>query len=172
MNTIKIRELSIDQVRELSTDRLENLRENYRTAKKTDSPTYAAALRELELRRRGFDFDKSIALILAAARKGEFVSCKDLADASGLEWKNCFRQISRHLGDLDEYGHLRYGLLLSTIAVNKQHVATGKLEPGFLKGFVGWAKDLGYSVGDPEIFLRAQQARVFAWAQEAQAQAV
>jgi hypothetical protein len=48
--------------------------------------------------------------------------------------------------------------------------ARGRLTGSFLrdenlKGFVGFAKQRGYTVGDEETFLREQQARVFAWAQ-------
>ena len=154
-------------VTELSIAQLENLVTNHRKAGATDRPLFAEALRELELRRRGFDFRKSVDLIRVATREGRFVGCKDLADASGLPWGRAFRQISAHLGALDEYGHRKYGVLLSCVAVNQRHVATGEVEPSYLRGFAGWAEQLGYSVGDPATFLREQQARVFAWAQAA-----
>jgi hypothetical protein len=143
-------------VTEYSITELENLVDNHRSAGATDRPIFAEALRELEQRRRGFDFHKSIALILAAAREGRFLCCKDLAEASGVNWNRGFRQISAHLGALDRYGDLRYGLLLSTIVVNKQHLATGRVEPSYLKAFIGYAKELGCTVGDAETFLRAQ----------------
>ena len=155
---------------EQSTDGLENLVANYRRLKATDQPEFAEALRELELRRRGFDFHKSMALILAAAREGRFVSCMDLAEASGVKWSRGFRLISAHLGAIAEWSTVKYGLLFDSIVVNKPNVATGEYEPSMLRGFTGWATELGYSVGDAETFLREQQARVFAWAQ-AQAQA-
>jgi hypothetical protein len=106
-------------------------------------------------------------LILDAARKDEFVCCKDLADANGLEWSYAYRKIGAHLGAIAAYGTVKYGLLFDTIVVNKPHKATGNYEPGMLKGFIGWAKTLGYTIGDDdETFLREQQARVRAWAKE------
>jgi hypothetical protein len=56
---------------------------------------------------------------------------------------------------------------VSAIVVNKQHVATGKMEPETLKGFIAAARDLGLPVTDEESFLREQQDRVFDWARVA-----
>jgi hypothetical protein len=66
---------------------------------------------------------------------------------------------------LVEYSHLKHKILFSAIVVNKPNTATGKMEPGALKGFVGAARLLGYAVTDEKSFLKEQQARVFAWAQ-------
>jgi hypothetical protein len=47
--------------------------------------------------------------------------------------------------------------------VNKPNVATGKLEPQALKGFIEAARLLDYPITDEQAFLREQQARVFEW---------
>ena len=57
--------------------------------------------------------------------------------------------------------------MLSAIVVNKPNIATGKMDPATLKGFVTAARALGHAVTDEEGFLRKQQAAVFAWGQTA-----
>jgi hypothetical protein len=151
-------------VTECSISELENLVANHRRLRATDRPIFAEALRELELRKRGFDFHKSMALILAAARERQYICCKDLADANDLEWSQVYRRVGAHLGAIAEWSTSRCGLMLDSIVVNKPNVATGRYEPEMLKGFVGWARELGYTVTDEEAFLCEQQERVFAWA--------
>jgi hypothetical protein len=56
--------------------------------------------------------------------------------------------------------------MLSAIVVNKPNVTTGRMEPKSLKGFVGAARELGYTVTDEDAFLKEQQQRVFEWAQD------
>ncbi len=53
--------------------------------------------------------------------------------------------------------------MLSAIVVNQRNIATGKMEPETLKGFIGAAKDLGYVVTAEEGFLKEQQDLVFRW---------
>jgi hypothetical protein len=100
----------------------------------------------------------------AAAREGNFISYKDLADASGADWNQVHYAIGSHLWDLVEFAHLNGWPMLSAIVVNKPNVGSGKMEPETLKGFIAAAHDLGYVVTDEEAFLRKQQNKVFAWA--------
>jgi hypothetical protein len=53
--------------------------------------------------------------------------------------------------------------MLSAIVVNQGNVATGRMEPDTLKGFIAAARNLGFSITDEETFLRQQQHRVFGW---------
>ena len=39
------------------------------------------------------------------------------------------------------------------------------MDPPTLKGFIGAARELGYTITDEQAFLKEQQDRVFAWAQ-------
>lgn len=55
--------------------------------------------------------------------------------------------------------------MLSAIVVNKPNVDSGRMELKTLKGSIGAARQLGYVITSEEAFLREQQARVFAWAQ-------
>ena len=71
-----------------------------------------------------------------------------------------------HLWNLVEYSHLRHGILFSAIVVNTPNVASGKMETETLKGFVGAARLLDYTITDEQAFLKEQQARVFEWAQK------
>jgi hypothetical protein len=68
-----------------------------------------------------------------------------------------------HLWRLVEYAHRKGWPMLSAIVVNQRNVATGKMEPETLKGFIAAAKDLGYVVTGEEGFLKEQQGLVFQW---------
>jgi hypothetical protein len=151
----------------LPIDQLENLIENHRRQRATNTPLYLDALRELEKRKgQGLDFDRSLSIIPQAARKGRFLSYKELADFSGVDWGQAHRAIGGHLWKLVEYSHLRHGILLSAIVVNKPNIATGKLEAQALKGFIEAPRLLDYAITDEQAFLKEQQASVFAWAQK------
>lgn len=153
-------------VETLSTEQLENLVENHRRKHATDAPLYIDAIQELEKRKgKGLDFGKSLPVILDAARERRFLSYKDLADASGADWGQVRYAIGEHLWRLVEYSHLKHGVLFSAIVVNKPNIATGEMEPEALQGFIGAARLLGYAVTDEASFVREQQAKVFAWAQ-------
>jgi hypothetical protein len=146
----------------LSPEQLENLINNHRRKRATGSAVYLEALGELERRRgKGLDFDKSLTIILNAAREERFLSDKELADASGADWGQVRYAVGEHLWKLVEYSHRRYGILLSSIVVNKPNVGSGAMEPETLKGFIGAARLLGYPVVDEVGFLQEQQRRVF-----------
>jgi hypothetical protein len=153
---------------ELTIQQLKNVIENHRKKGATTAPTYLEALRELEIRTGGgLDFDKSFAIIREAARAGRCISYKDLADASGASWSKVHYEVGGHLWRLVEYAHRMGWPMLSAIVVNKPNIATGKMDPATLKGFVTAARALGHAVTDEEGFLRKQQAAVFAWGQTA-----
>jgi hypothetical protein len=150
----------------LPTDQLNNLVANHRRQRATNTPLYLDALRELEKRKgKGLDFDRSLSIILQAAREGRFLSYKELADFSRVDWGQAHRAIPGHLWKLVEYSHLRHGILLSAIVVNKPNIATGKLEPQALRGFIEAARLLDYPIIDEQTSLREQQARLFEWAE-------
>jgi hypothetical protein len=84
---------------------------------------------------------------------------------SGVDWGQAHYAIGGHLWDLVEYAHRKGWPMLSAIVVNKPNVDSGRMELKTLKGFIGAARQLGYVITSEEAFLREQQARVFAWAQ-------
>lgn len=154
-------------VTELDDAQLRNLVGNYQRLGKTGEPAYLAALKELARRTgAGLDFDKTFRAVLKAAKEHRFLSYKELADESGVEWDKVCRAMNLHLGDLIEYAHRRGWPLLSAIIVNKQNLTTGHMEPSTLRGFVEAARHLNFVVADEEQFLRAKQEKVFEWASE------
>ncbi|MFZ3238229.1 MAG: hypothetical protein WA184_23010 [Stellaceae bacterium] len=149
----------------LSDDQLKSLIENHRRQNATAAPAYMDALREWQVRKgKGLDFDKSFRIIKATARERRFLSYKELADASDADWGQVHYSIGNHLWALVEFAHRKGWPMLSAIVVNKSNVSSGALDPETLKGFIGAARDLGYTITDEEAFLREQQAKVFAWA--------
>ena len=102
---------------------------------------------------------------MQAAKEERFLSYKQLADASGADWGQVRYAIGGHLWKLVEYSHLTHGILLSAIVVNQSNVSTETMEPETLKGFIAAARGLDYPVTDERAFLKAQQERVFSWAQ-------
>jgi hypothetical protein len=156
------------RIDELTTVELENLIQNHRRLRATHEPKYLEALRELGKRHgKGLEFEKSYELIRAAARDHRFISYKELADCSGVDWNVAHYAIGPHLWDLVEYAHLRGWPMLSAIVVNKQNVATGRMETETLRGFIAAAQALGKVVTNEERFLREQQEAVFEWARGA-----
>ena len=152
---------------DLSDDRLENLIRNHRRLGEEHADLFRMALRERAKRKgKGLDFDKSYAAIRRAAAEGRYLSYKELADESGAVWNRVRHAIGEHLWELVEYAHRNGWPMLSAVVVNRSNVATGRMEPDTLRGFIRAARDLGYVVTDEEAFLKEQQERVFAWAQE------
>ena len=152
-------------VTKLTDDGLKNLIENHRRLNATTEPVYLDALRELQIRKgKGLEFDKSFRIIKAAAKERRFLSYKDLADASGADWNQVHYSIGGHLWDLVEFAHRNGWPMLSAVVVNKPNLQSGTMDPKTLEGFLGAARELGYSITDEEAFLREQQARVFEWA--------
>lgn len=148
-----------------SKQELQNLVDNHRRKGATDSPLYLKALYELDKQKvPGLDFKKSYRIIVTAARKRRFVSYKDLADESKAAWTQVHYTIGTHLWDLVEYSHRKGWPMLSAIVVNKPNIATGKMEPETLKGFIAAAQALGREVDDEEAFLAREQQQVFEWA--------
>ena len=158
--------------REWDDKQLANLIANYKRLGNVDDAYYIEALSEMARRNgRGLDFDKTFRAVLKAANQRRFLSYKQLAEESGVEWSRVRYAANRHLGDLIEYAHRRGWPLLSAIIVNQQHLEDGRMEPSTLNGFCEAARALGYSIADEQAFLKDQQDRVFDWAstlQEAQ----
>ena len=74
-------------VSDLSVPELENLVNNHRRNNATAKPLYVDALQELEKRKgKGLDFNKSLVIILQAAKERRFLSYKELADGSEADW--------------------------------------------------------------------------------------
>ncbi|GLQ39767.1 hypothetical protein GCM10007908_33870 [Rhizobium albus] len=152
-------------VAEWDDKQLANLIANYKRQGRVDDAYYLDALAEMARRKgAGLDFEKSFRAVLKAAQERRFLSYKQLADESGVEWSRVRYAANQHLGDLIEYAHRKGWPLLSAIIVNQQNLKDGRMEPSTLKGFCEAARSLGYAIADEEAFLKDQQQRVFEWA--------
>ncbi|MCZ7854941.1 hypothetical protein [Agrobacterium salinitolerans] len=152
-------------VGEWNDKELANLIANYQRLERVDDPYYLEALSEMARRKGGgLEFEKTFSAVLKAAKERRFLSYKQLAAESGVEWSKVRYAANQHLGDLIEYAHRMGWPLLSAIIVNQQNLADGSMEPSTLRGFCEAARSLGYAVADENAFLREQQQRVFEWA--------
>src|SRR5271167_1402352 len=101
-------------VGKLSVDQLRNLIANHRKKGRMDAPLFLDAMAELARREGpGLDFHTSMQIVRHAAREGRFLSYKELADASGVDWGKAHYAIGNHLWSLVEYAHRRDWPLLS-----------------------------------------------------------
>lgn len=146
-----------------------NLIDNHRKKGVTTSPLYLAVEAEQARRNRSvLEFDRSRTFILAAARERRFLGYGQLAEANGTTWNKVRYAMHRHLWLLCRSAHDKGWPMLSAIVVDKPNIATGKMEPGALKGFIKTAHDLGRRDvdADGEKFLRDEQERLFQFVQE------
>lgn len=156
--------MAID-LEKMSAGELKTLIANHRKRNATGAPLYLEALAELARKGgRGLSFEATKAVVLEAARENRFLSYKDVADASGVDWSKVRYAMGPHLCDLVEYAHLHGWPLLSAIIVNKPNVTTGEMADSSLKGFVAAARAVNIAVTDDRAFLSAEQKRVFDWA--------
>ncbi|MFT8243947.1 hypothetical protein [Roseomonas sp. BN140053] len=140
-----------------------------------EAPFCIAAQEELD-RRAGsaatLDPERTRAALLDAAKRERFLSYRDVAEASGLEWNGrIFVGMPDHLAGICIRAH-RQGLpLLSAIVVKMEEVPTGELSGPALDGFLKLADRLGLPIGatpaEHRRFLRDEQRKVFTWAKSA-----
>lgn len=154
---------------ELSNEQIQTLIANYRRLNRTEDQKFADLLAE-EARRKGrrLDLSTTFDVVSKAAREGRCISYGQVAAASGVEWSSAHRAIGPHLDQLLQACHQRGLPLLSAIVVNQQNIASRRLEPSALKGFIDGVQRLGIAVTDAEQFLHDAQDRVFAWGRAAQ----
>lgn len=132
----------------------------------TDTDLYRALVEEHAKRSsKSLSVEKTVALLKDAAQQKHFVSYKDVAEASGIEFGTVRWQVGKHLDAILELCHSRRWPLLTALCVKQNEVATGDLSGGSLDGFVAGARRLGLTVTDDKAFLRECQAACFAWAE-------
>ena len=150
-----------------SIDALKTILRNHEVAGKTSAASFKAALTELGSRTTsGLTLAGTLAMIVAAAKEGQFISYKTIAVQSGAKPSNLNVSMPKHLLAVSEYGHRKGFPMLSAIAVSQSHVADGGMEPATLEAFCKCAEGLDYVVEDKEAFLKEQQAAVFKAAKE------
>lgn len=135
---------------------------------RTGDPVFAAASAILATRLTGeYNMEKTIAAICKQGRLRSFLSYKDIADASGLNWVKSRRGVGPHLDTLNFYAAGKGWPLLSSIVVNKDKVETGDMTADNLKGFLEGVREAGIDVDIEDVaFLKREQQRVFAWCRE------
>jgi hypothetical protein len=151
-----------------SDQELENIVNNHRRLKRYNAPLFLAALALRERRKGGgFDLETTVAVIRDCAKIRRFLSYKDVADASGLEWSRIHWEVGPHLLRVCEYAHGKGWPLLSAIVVNTDKLKTGEMKTTNLEGFIEAAQRVGRDVGtDYAKFVREEQERVFLWADD------
>jgi hypothetical protein len=148
-----------------TTKELETIVANCQRLKRTGDARCLAASKILQDRRNGdYNMEKTVATILDHGQRGRFLSYRDVASASGLEWGNVFRQISPHLDAVCSYSHCKGWPLLTAIVVSHQNLASGEMTVANRKGFLEAAKGAGRNVDIEDVaFVKREQQRVFDW---------
>jgi hypothetical protein len=110
--------------------------------------------------------EKSLQHLAETARNRRFTTYGDLAEASGVPWRQARHLMNGPRGHLDrlvEICHVRGIPLLTALCVNQQGANTGDLSEEALGGFINAANRLGYKVTDAKAFLKQCQRECFEW---------
>jgi hypothetical protein len=152
-----------------SDKELQDLIANFETKRMVRDPIYSSALCELEKRRgKGLELSKSKSIIFASARNGEFLSFKQVAQASEVEWVKARHNINKHLDTPLSYAFAKGWPMITAIVVNQEHLQTGVMVDRTLPGFVNAVRKLtSVDIGpEPALFVRNEQRKVFDFARE------
>ena len=140
--------------------------QNHEKRQLTDVPLYFALLEERARRSsHQLNVDKTLKHLHDCAKRREFTTYGAVAEVNGVEWTVAYRQMGKHLDRGLEVCHARKWPLLTAICVKQNEVLTGALSGDSLKGFIAGVHRLGYSVTDPEAYLRQCQEACFKWAE-------
>ena len=144
---------------------------NHERLGKTTAELYQALIEERNRRHgHGLTIEKSVAALTAAAKRREFISYGELAEANGVPWTQARHRMNGkhgHLDDILAYCHAKTIPLRTAIVVQKGKLSTGDMDQFTLDGFIEGVQRLGIPVADAEHFLRDCQNHCFDWAQSA-----
>jgi hypothetical protein len=151
-----------------ATKDLETIVANCVRLNRTGDPVFAAANAILETRRTGeYNMEKTIAAIRKHGVLRSFMTYKDVADASGLNWVKSRRGVGPHLDAVSVYTTEKGWPLLTSIVVHKDKISTGEMTRENLKGFLNGVQAAGQEVDIEGVdFMKREQQRVFAWCRE------
>lgn len=130
---------------------------------------YLALLEERARRtqtRGHLDVNKSLELLVQAAKNQKFVTYGDLAKASGIAWKQARHRMNGANGHLDrlvDICHARGLPLLAAVCVNESGRVSGSLESAALSGFAAAARRIGFIFDDDADFHRRMCEECFRW---------
>ena len=106
--------------------------------------------------------------ILNSARKSQFISYSQLAQALEIEWTLARFPIYKYLDNLCELCIERQWPIIGSIVVNQKNIQTGILEDSNLKGLISATKKYGYKSNQlTHEFFNEQQQDTFKWAKSA-----
>ncbi len=145
---------------------IQNLIDNHRRAGKLDAPLAVAAIEERNRRNKSFDFEAGIVFLERAARNGQAVNYRQLAEAGGVlgpddTWhRHMVRKIP--LSDITLDARRKGQPTLTALVETKQGVTESVLS-GFQKGldYAGIDVPVGMCIRD---FYFSERRRVFDWA--------
>jgi hypothetical protein len=121
------------------------------------------AIGQLGSRKKGeVSLERTCAIIAEYAKRSEFLSYSDIADAYEIPRARARLALPKHLLDVNRYARMKGWPLLSSIVVGKDHVKDGAMDEATLNGFCKAAEKMDLEVGEPVAFLKAQQEAVFA----------
>ena len=147
---------------------------NHERHGKTTADLYRALIEERNRRHgHGLTIEKSLAALIASAKRREFISYGELAEANGVSWTQARHRMNGkhgHLDDILAYCHSNGMPLLTAIVVQKGNLATGDMDSFTLDGFIEGVQRLGVPVTDAGEFLWDCQKQCFDWAQTAAAE--
>ncbi len=154
--------------REERIDALETLLANFTRAGRLRDARCVAAMEELNrLRTPGLQFRRSLDAIRAAAERRVFLTYGDVAVANDITWRAARMRMDPHLFDICRWATARGWPLLTAIVVDQDSRGHGGMTGVPLIGFARCAERCSRIVGaDPAAFLRAEQQRVFDWAEK------
>jgi len=115
-------------------------------------------------RRLGFSIEHSLERILEAARRNKFLAFGEIPDQLERSWSKRRHKLWGHLDDLILYCHAKELPVLPSMVVNLKNTETGLMEPGTIKGLIGGLERAGYSINDPQSFVKDQQQLCFEYA--------
>ena len=113
------------------------------------------------------DLQTTYKAILDAARRRRFITYGDLAKANGAHWQNVRYKMNTHLGDLVQIAAERNWPMPSSIVVSQTNLKSGILDGTARAGFIAAAKEFGFDIDDPAVFVEQQQQALFQWASTA-----
>lgn len=148
-----------------SNDEIDNWIANHERLGKTTTELYSSLIAERNRRHgHGLTIEKSMRALVAAAKRREFISYGELAEANGIAWTQARHRMNGkhgHLDDLLAHCHSNSLPLLTAIVVQKGKVATGEMDDFTLDGFIEGVQRIGIRVTDATKFLEQAQSVCF-----------
>jgi hypothetical protein len=100
------------------------------------APLMLAAVAEQSRRRDGgLDLDRTLELILAAAREDRFVTHRQIAAQSGQPWGKVKTKVANHVRSLSIREHAGRGIMAGVVVVPDENGTDGELAGDALAGF-------------------------------------